>query len=163
VGRYIDPELLVPASRLTRADYEALANVRYRIRSFLEFSEAAAREAGIEPQQHQLLLALKALRPGEKSTIRVVAARLLTQHHSAVELVARCVDRGHVRSTRSALDRREVALQITARGERVLERLSVAHREELRAAAPLLLASLKALLARRRDTKTTATRRPRAR
>jgi hypothetical protein len=44
---------------LTLADYEALAQLRYQIRRFLHFSEQAAREAGLEPRQHQLLLTLQ--------------------------------------------------------------------------------------------------------
>ena len=42
-------------------DYQALAELRYRIRRFLHFSEQAARAAGLEPQHHQLLLAVKGL------------------------------------------------------------------------------------------------------
>ncbi len=38
-------------------DYQALAEFRYQIRKFLRFSEGAARDAGIEPQHHQLMLA----------------------------------------------------------------------------------------------------------
>jgi DNA-binding MarR family transcriptional regulator len=139
--------------RITRRDYEALAEVRCRIRTFLAFSEAAARDAGIEPQQHQLLLALKALRPGDKTTIRVVAERLLIQHNSAVELINRSVERGLVERRRSESDGREVALTITARGERVLEHLSLAHKTELMAAAPSLLRALRTLVARRTATK----------
>lgn len=136
----------MPPPRITHADYEALADVRYRIRCFLDFSEAAARDAGIEPQQHQLLLAVKALPVGEKSTIRVIAERLHIQHHSAVELASRSVRRGLVRRRRSEVDRREVVLEITARGERLLERLSVAHKDELRAATPALFRALRALI-----------------
>ncbi|HEY8038259.1 MAG TPA: hypothetical protein VIF15_00625, partial [Polyangiaceae bacterium] len=75
---------------VTAADYLALAELRYRIRCFLAFSEAAAREADIEPQQHQLLLVLKGLRPPERPTVRAVAERLLIQHNSAVELALLC-------------------------------------------------------------------------
>jgi hypothetical protein len=46
-------------ARITLADYRALAEFRYRIRQFPGFSERAARDSGLEPRQHQLLLALK--------------------------------------------------------------------------------------------------------
>jgi len=55
---------------LSMADYQALAEIRYQIRRFLHFSEQTAREAGLVPQQHQLLLALKGLPAGRKATIQ---------------------------------------------------------------------------------------------
>jgi DNA-binding MarR family transcriptional regulator len=64
----------------------------------------------------------------------------------AVELVSRSVERGLVERRVSKNDRREVLLQITPRGERVLRSLTVAHRSEIESAAPLLLSALDALL-----------------
>jgi len=127
-----------------------LAELRYQIRRFLAFSEAAARAADVEPQQHQLLLVLKALRPHEKPTIRAVAGRLQIQHNSAVELVKRSVERGLVERRISPEDRREASLHITPAGDRVLRRLSLAHRDELRSAAPVLVKALEALVGRAR-------------
>src|SRR4029453_19373862 len=75
-------------------DFKAMAELRYQIRRFLRFSENAAREAGIEPQQHQLLLAVRGLPGGLKPTIGVLAERMQLQHHSTVELIDRLVDRG---------------------------------------------------------------------
>jgi DNA-binding MarR family transcriptional regulator len=132
--------------RFPRADFVALACIRYEIRRFLTVSETLARAAGVEPQQHQLLLALKSLPPGDPPTIGVLAERLQIRHHSAVGLAGRSVTRGLVRRRPSKRDRREVTLVMTARGERVLARLSVAHRRELRSAAPVLVRSLTALL-----------------
>ncbi len=51
------------------ADFQALAELRYQIRRFLRFSEQAARSAGLEPHQHQLLLALKGLPEGSRPRI----------------------------------------------------------------------------------------------
>ena len=130
--------------------YRALAELRYQIRRFLTFSEAAARDAGVEPQQHQLLLVLKALRPEEKPTIRTIADRLQIQHNSAVELVKRSVERGLVERRISREDRREASLHLSRAGERLLRRLSIAHRSELRSAAPLLVDALDALLPSKR-------------
>jgi DNA-binding MarR family transcriptional regulator len=134
------------ACEITKKEYRALAELRYQIRRFLNFSEAAAREVEIEPQQHQLLLALKALRPPDKPTIRAIAERLQIQHNSAVELVKRSVERGLIERRTSREDRREASLHLTARGARVVRRLSVAHRSELRSAAPALLQALEALV-----------------
>lgn len=134
-------------------DYAALAEFRLAIRRFLAFSEAAARAAGLEPAQHQLLLALKGLPAGARPTIRAVAEQLLLRHHSTVGLVNRLVRRGYLRRRRGKEDAREVHLEITRSGESVLRRLSVAHQAELRSAAPLLARSLDRSI-RRRSSRT---------
>src|SRR5579872_5590437 len=109
----------MPTARRVRIDeYRALAEFRYRIRRFLNFSEDQARAVDIEPQQHQLLLVLKALRPPERPTIRTVAERLQIQHNSAVELAQRSVERGLVERRTSEHDRREASLRVTRRGEK---------------------------------------------
>ncbi len=77
---------------ISMTDYYALAEIRYQIRRFLHFSEEAAREAGLVPQQHQLLLALKGLPAGRKATISELAERLQLRHHSTVELIDRLVE-----------------------------------------------------------------------
>ena len=127
-------------------EYRALAEVRYVVRRFLNFSEASARAAKVEPQQHQLLLALKGLPRGGRPTIGTVAERLQLQHHSAVELAQRSIKRGLVKRRSSESDRREVLLDITPLGERLLRRLSLAHRAELRSAGPVLARALDSLL-----------------
>ncbi len=126
-------------------DYRALAELRYQIRRFLRTSEEAARSTGIEPQQHQLLLALKGL-PGDRHpTIGSLAERLQLQHHSAVELVDRSVQRNLVRRMRSTADQRQVFIRLTAKGERILRDLSVHHRDILRDAGPALVEVLMTL------------------
>jgi len=128
---------------LTSADYEALAELRYQIRRFLHFSEQAAREAGLEPRQHQLMLTLKGLPAGTRPRIGELAERMQIQHHSAVELVNRLVASGCVRRHRGGEDRREVLLSMTPRGERMLRELSLHHKAELRMQGPALVAALK--------------------
>jgi len=86
------------------ADYQALAEFRYQIRRFIRFSEQIARTAGIEPQQHQLLLAVKGLPPDKKATIGELAERLQLQHHSTVELVDRLSEGGFVERQRDGED-----------------------------------------------------------
>jgi DNA-binding MarR family transcriptional regulator len=128
-------------------EYQALAEFRYQIRRFLRCSEAAARAAGLEPQQHQLLLAVRGLPDGSRSTIGNIAERLQIQHHSTVELVDRLVKRGWVQRRRDGTDRRQVMLQLTARGEKVLRELSVHHEEELRNLGPQLVSALRRMMA----------------
>jgi DNA-binding MarR family transcriptional regulator len=127
-------------------NYEALADFRYEIRRYLNFSERAARARGVEPHQHQALLALKGLPGDAKATVGVLAERLQIQHHSAVELTDRLVRRGFLRRSRSQADRREVLLHLTRSGENVVWELSLPHRAELRAAGRRLLRALEAAL-----------------
>lgn len=132
------------SNRKSGTDYEALAAFRYEIRRFLNFSEQAARAAGIEPHQHQALLAIKGLPAGRKATVGVLAERLQIEHHTTVELANRLERKGLVRRSRNEVDRREVLLGLTRRGERLLKELTVAHRAELRSAGPELLRALNA-------------------
>jgi DNA-binding MarR family transcriptional regulator len=128
---------------LTLADYESLAELRYQVRRFLHFSEQAAREAGLEPRQHELMLTLKGLPPGTRPRISELAERLQIQHHSAVELVNRLAEGSYVRRHRGGEDRREVLLSLTPKGEKVLRELSLHHKAELRMRGPALVAALK--------------------
>ena len=128
---------------LNLIDYQSLAELRHQIRRFLHFSEQNARLAGLEPRQHQLMLALKGLPPGRRPRVAEIAERLQIQHHSAVELVNRLSDAGLVRRHRGTQDRREVMLSLTAKGEKVLRELSLQHRAELRSAGPALVKALR--------------------
>ena len=125
-----------------KIDYTGLAAFRYEIRRFLNFSERAAREAGIEPHQHQALLAIKGLPAGQKPIIAALAERLQIQHHSAVELADRLEASGMIHRLRNKSDRREVLLRLTPQGEKLLLRLSVTHQGELKLAGTQLLKAL---------------------
>ena len=131
---------------LTSSDYEALAQLRYQIRRFIHFSEQAARESGLEPRQHQLMLTLKGLPAGTRPRIGELAERLQIQHHSTVELVNRLAAGGYVRRHRGGEDRREVLLTLTPKGERILRELSLHHQDELRMQGPALVAALKRVM-----------------
>ena len=130
-------------------DYQALAEIRYQIRRFLHFSEQTARVAGIESQQHQVMLALKGLPEGKQATISYLAERLQLQHHSMVELIDRLVERNFVQRRRDEADQRRVIVELTAHGDAVLRELSLSHRNELQTAGPALVQALNALIADR--------------
>jgi DNA-binding MarR family transcriptional regulator len=134
------------AAELSQRDYQALAELRFQIRSFLAFSERAARSHGMEPQQHQLLLSLKGLPAGMRPTIGTVAERLCVEHHTAVTLTDRLERAGLVERARGESDRREVLLSITASGERLLTELSALHREQLQRVGPQLQRALGLIL-----------------
>jgi len=123
-------------------DYRALADFRYHLRKFLAFSEQSARAVGIEPRQHQLLLAIRGLPENLEPTVQVLAERLQLRHHTVVELLDRLEAAGFARRTRDPDDRRRARVAITARGAELLRKLSLSHREELRMTAPALVASL---------------------
>lgn len=123
-----------------------MAELRYQIRRFLRFSENAARKAGIEPQQHQLLLAIRGLPRQLKPTIGVLAERMQLQHHSTVELIDRLVDRGFVCRLRATDDRRQVLVKLTSEGDDFLKTLSLHHLEELQNIGPKFVKVLQSLI-----------------
>lgn len=143
-----DPDVRseAPHKDVSIAGYRQLAEFRYRIRQFLHFSEELARSQGIEPQQHQLLLALKGLPPDIRPTVTALSHRLCLKHHSTVELVDRLVDHGAVKRRPSSYDRREVLVELTPHGEELLHRLSVLHWNELRGSGPALSEALWAVV-----------------
>jgi len=132
--------------KLTLYDYQALAEFRFHIRKFLHFSEQAVKEAGLERGQYQLMLAIKGMPAAARPRVRELANRMQIRHHSAVELINRLESGGYVRRERGRDDRREVLLALTPRGERILEDLARHHHNELRSAAPGLVATLRRLM-----------------
>ena len=126
--------------------YRALAELRYNIRRFLRDGDAAARRAGLAPQQYLMLLAIQGLPRGDEATIRTLAERVALKHHSAVELVDRLEEHGYVRRSRGEADRRLVLVSLLPRGERLLEEV-VRHRVgELRARGYRLIQAINQLL-----------------
>jgi DNA-binding MarR family transcriptional regulator len=130
---------------ISTGEYQALAEFRYQLRRFLRFSEEAARAVGLEPQQHQLLLALKGLPEGHTATVGELAERLQIQHHSTVELINRMAEHDLIERTRDESDQRRVNINLTRKGEEVLRKLSLLHHEELRTTGPALVRALMAI------------------
>lgn len=130
----------------SQPEYAALAEFRFLVRRFLQFSEQAAREAGVEPQQHQLLLAVRAFPEGTRVTVGEIAGRMLLKHHSAVELINRSEQRGLVRRAPDPQDARAVLVELTSEGKALLRRLSVAHHSELQEHGPGLAKALRKLV-----------------
>ncbi|MGH9543989.1 MAG: MarR family winged helix-turn-helix transcriptional regulator [Terriglobales bacterium] len=108
-----------------------LAWFRYRLRKFLRFSEQAARECGVTPQQHQLLLGIAGYTSRHKATISELAEFLQERHNSVVELVGRAARRRLVRKVHDTHDRRYVFVSLTPRGEAVLSKLAMLHEQEI--------------------------------
>ena len=124
--------------KFPKQSYVALAEFRYALRQFFAFSEQAAGEAGLSPQQYQALLAIKGSTESAELGIQEIAARLMIRHHSAVELVDRLEKNGFVVRVKSKLDGRRVHVRTTAKTERIMDALAAAHLRELKGIRPVL-------------------------
>ncbi|MFO7305737.1 MAG: MarR family transcriptional regulator [Gammaproteobacteria bacterium] len=117
--------------RITKKQYEILANFRYELRRFLRYSEQISRKHGVTPLQYQLLLQIKGFPGRERASVSELAERLQAKHHGVVSLVTRCEALGLVRRRVDDSDRRRVMVELTEKGEKRLERLAELHRQEL--------------------------------
>jgi DNA-binding MarR family transcriptional regulator len=142
------------AEKITENEYLALAELRHRIRRFLQEGDATARHAGLEPQQYLLLLAIRGLPAGKEASIRALADRLSLRHHSTVELIDRMEARGYVKRMRGREDRRQVLISLLPRGEKLLEKVVEQRIIELRANGYELVQAISALLEPQRGAAT---------
>ena len=127
---------------LSKADYEALAEFRYALRKFLGFSEDAASKQGVTPQQYQALLAIEGFPGRNWVTIGELAEQMRIAHHSAVGLVDRMEAMKLVKRTTAKEDRRRVRVALSAKGLKLLAKLYLVHREELRSSGQQLASLL---------------------
>lgn len=111
--------------------YEALSDFRFRLRSFLRFSEDAAREEGITVLQYQLMLHTQGFEGREWATVSEIAERLQAQPHGVVALVSRCEESGLVQRKPSQTDRRQVEVHLLPAGRKKLARLAALHADQL--------------------------------
>jgi DNA-binding MarR family transcriptional regulator len=132
-------------SKLKLEDFRQQAEFRYQLRRFLRASELSSRAVGLEPNQYQLLLAIKGLPKSSSPNIHTLADRLLIEQHSAVELVNRSEKRGIVERFRHGSDRRMVFLRITELGEKLLHEVAMRNRAEIINALPSFLSFLNSL------------------
>jgi DNA-binding MarR family transcriptional regulator len=119
--------------RLSKDDFSALSELRYQMRRFERFSEAAARAEGITPLQYLALLHIKGCPDRDWTTVGELAERLQAQQHGVVALVSRCEAAGLVERRASQEDRRRVEVHLLPAGEKILRKLAAVHRAELRA------------------------------
>src|SRR5260370_33001407 len=131
---------------LQQLEYESLAEFRYQIRKFLRHMDKEVRAVGINPQQYQVLLAIKGLPAEKQRTVGAIAERLQGNHNSMVELLNRCEERELITRTRSDADRRRVELTITPRGDELLCSLARSARQELRSIGKNRVRSVKQLI-----------------
>ena len=128
------------------AQLRTLAEFRHRLRLFLQFSENAAQKLGLQPQQHQLLLQIAGAPDGTATTVGYAAERLGLRHNTAVELSSRSEEAGLIKRKHGGDDRRRVLLEVTHKGQRLLDSLSIDHARELNELAPELIQTSTTLL-----------------
>lgn len=133
------PASLARLRPMDEKDYVALASLRRSLRNFLAFSEQAARRAGLTPQHHQAILAIRGFGSEKGMTVGDLARHLLLKHHTAVGLADRLVRAKLVVRTIDARDRRRVLLTLTGKADRALTKLSSTHRSEIHRNAPQLI------------------------
>jgi DNA-binding MarR family transcriptional regulator len=132
------PKTKLSGRRLTKGDYEALAQFRYQLRRFLRFSEEVTHDSGITPLQYQLLLQLKGFPGRDWATVTELAERLQAKHHGVVALVSRSEALGLVQRQASPSDLRRVEVRLTGEGERCIDQLARLHRAELQSLQDML-------------------------
>ena len=117
--------------RISKTDFEALADFRYELRRFLRFSEEAAKSEGLRPLQYQLLLQIKGMRAPMLPTVGELAMRLQMAQHGMVSLVTRCEKAGLVVRIPGERDRRIVCVKLTPLGNRAVRRIALLNLPEL--------------------------------
>lgn len=128
---------------LSKSHFEARSEFRHQLRRFERFGEEAAQDAGLTFAQYLLLLHVKGMPGREWAVVGEIAERLQLRHHTTVELVARCETAGLVRRRTDPEDARKVRVVLSAKGDRLLQKvaLQISHElevllEHLRAAIP---------------------------
>ena len=120
-------------------EFEQAAAFRASLRRFHRISEDAARQAGLTPRRHLLLLMIKGAPGGaERSTVSELCERLQLAQSTVTELVQRAENAGLVRRTQAREDGRIAYLTLTPEGERALRSVHDQLRPESEALAHIL-------------------------
>jgi DNA-binding MarR family transcriptional regulator len=136
---------MVPSSPTLHGVLHTLAEFRYSMLQFMQFSEGLAAGAGIQARQYQLLLQVAGAPPESLVTVAYAADRLGLKHNSAVELVDRSEREGLLSREEDQADRRRTILRVTRKGRSLLAQLASEHARELTELAPRLISTLEHL------------------
>lgn len=121
----------MPNAPLPKETFETLSNFRYQLRRFIRWSEELTLRSGVTNLQYLLMLHIRGCPEREWSTITELAERLQAKHHGVVALVNRCEKLELVQRRPGRNDGREVEVHLTAKGNKLVERLAREHRDEL--------------------------------
>lgn len=127
-----------PARSLHDSDYQRLLAFRTELRDFLRWSEQAARDAGLTPALHQLLLVVRGHPSAAGPTIGDAAELLHIRHHSVVELAQRAETASLLERVRDERDHRRLHLRLTSHGRVQLELLTREHLTRIETLAGVL-------------------------
>jgi DNA-binding MarR family transcriptional regulator len=136
-----DPQVPFPA------ELASLSEFRFRLRQFLNFSEAASDRAGIQAQQYQLMQVVAAVPDDEQASISYLAERMVLRHNSTVELVDRAEKANLVARHSDPKDLRRSIVKLTPQGEAIFRKLLAEHIVEARRVSEELIAALEAMKA----------------
>lgn len=128
---------------ISKKQYAALSEFRFRLTQFQRFSQAAALESGISPLQYLLLLHLRGFDGRDWATVGELAERLDASHQGTVALVKRCESNGLVTKRRSVVDGRRVEIHLTSRARKLVERIAIRHVDELERLADVLRVTIR--------------------
>jgi DNA-binding MarR family transcriptional regulator len=128
-----------------QSSLKSLAEFRFQMRKFLNFSEMASERCGIPAQQYQLMQVIAAMPEGQQASITYLSERMILRHNSTVELVDRAERAGLVRRESDPRDMRRSLVQLTPQGSEVLERLVAEHLRELAPLCEVLIHALREL------------------
>lgn len=136
-----------PTMKTSVADdrLKTLAEFRYQLRRFLNFSEVATERRGIPAQQYQLMQVIAAAPENQQASISYIAERMVLRHNSTVELVDRAERAGLVRREHDESDLRKSIVRLSAHGAQLLEELVNEHLLELTPRCEYLIRALKDL------------------
>lgn len=114
-----------------KQDLEAMSEFRYQLRQFLRFSEEITHAEGVTPLQYQMLLHVRGFAGRKWATVGELAERLQAAPNGTAALVSRCETAGLVVRKPDPVDRRQVQVHLTAKGERCLLKLAALHKSEM--------------------------------
>ncbi len=116
----------------SKTQYVGLSDFRFQLARFQRFSERATRAAGITQTQYLLLLHIRGFRGRDWATVGELAIRLQASPHGTAALIKRCVALRLEIKRRSATDARCVEVHLAPRGDKLVRRIALQHRNELR-------------------------------
>ena len=112
-------------------EVRSLARLRYALRKFFNESDAAAREVGLTPQQHQLLLGVAGFTSRSWATVGELAEYMQLRHHTVVGLIDRVEEAGFVERRPNPENRRQIEVHLTEDGVAAVRELNVHHRRDV--------------------------------
>jgi DNA-binding MarR family transcriptional regulator len=136
---------VVPRENKERSAFGSASEVQYALAAFEQSNGHGLRDRGMKLRHYDLMLALKA-EPKRARSIREIATRLGVRSHAASQAVFHLANRNLVRVRRDGKSGRRLALELTSRGDRLLQELSREEQQHLQIFAPVLLTGLQHVL-----------------